>query len=84
MVMVTRHELDESRYGRQYGELRLFVRVPKDQVNERTPQQNSIIWTFVDEYVRWNLRNIQTKGEYLHGHVNGCEVDEVLVTLQVR
>lgn len=81
--VVTRHEIDDDRWGRQYGELRVWVRFPGYAGGA---EHNGLVWKAVDAFVerlnagRDGYDQLRTKDGYLHGHVNGCGPDEIMVT----
>lgn len=78
--IITRFEVDDSHWGREYGELRVFVRFP-GYVGGAA--DNARIWDLIEDlqaaHPEWN-----TKDGYLHGHVNGCATDEILATKRLR
>jgi hypothetical protein len=78
---IVRYELDASRPGREYGELRVFVRFPG--YDEHSSADNKRIWALLDDlqdaHPEWNV-----KDGNLRGHVHGCGPDEILATKRLR
>ena len=77
---IARFEVDEDRWGRQYGQLRIFVRFPG---YTNTIENNERVWSLIDAlqtaHPEWH-----TKDGMLMGHVNSCGPDEILAIKQLR